>query len=219
MSSSLIEDLTWYKQAAFGWRREGLTVYVDPWSIPDGAPKADLVLITHAHSDHYSKDDIAKVSGPRTVVLAPRDVAKELKGNVKPVAPGDRLEPVSKVWIEAVRAYNIVEERLEFHPKRNNWVGYVIEAAGQTIYHAGDTDHLPELERLKTELALVPIGGTYTMDAGQAAALVKAMRPKLAVPMHFGFVVGSASDGERFRSAAAPIPVEVLKPQVQFARR
>jgi L-ascorbate metabolism protein UlaG (beta-lactamase superfamily) len=134
---------------------------------------------------------------------------------VTAVAPGESHE-IGGFRFETVPAYNIVEERLEMHPKRNGWVGYVFQYGGRTYYHGGDTDALPELESLSTQVAMVPIGGTYTMDAREAAGLVKAMGPELAVPMHFGFVVGSPSDAERFRELAAPVPVEVLEPTNPF---
>lgn len=216
----LLEGVTWYKQAAFRWRLAGLVIYVDPWGLAGDLPQADLVLVTHAHFDHFSKEDIQRVSGRRTTFVAPHDVARELSGEVKPVRPGDRIEAAG-VKLRVVPAYNVVEGRRNFHPKKNNWVGYVAEFGGQTYYHAGDTDHLPELETVRADAAFLPIGGTYTMDVGEAAALAKRISPRVAVPMHFGFVqgVGRASDGERFQRDASPVAVEVLTPLVPFANR
>ena len=142
-------------------------------------------------------------------------MAKELSGDVTVVAPGESHE-VAGVHFETVPAYNIVEERLDMHPKSNGWVGYVLELDGHRYYHGGDTDALPELESLRTDVALVPIGGTYTMDYREAAGLVKAMRPQVAVPMHFGFVVCSPSHGVLFKKEAAPVPVQVLEPTNPF---
>ncbi len=216
--TKLLDAFTWYKQSAFRWHGERLVVYIDPFGLSGELPPADLVLITHAHFDHFSRDDLERVRGPRTRIVAPADVARELSGDVTRVRPGDRVE-VAGVRLEAVPAYNRVEGRLDFHPKANNWVGYVIELAGRTYYHAGDTDHLPELETVKTDVALLPIGGTYTMDVAEAAALAKKISPKVAVPMHFGFVegVGKAGDGERFAREASPVRVRVLTPVVPFA--
>jgi L-ascorbate metabolism protein UlaG (beta-lactamase superfamily) len=115
-----------------------------------------------------------------------------------------------------VPAYNTREEALDFHPRANRWVGYVLEIAGRTFYHAGDTDHAPELSDVRSDVAFVPIGGYYTMDVDDAAGLVRAMRPSLAVPMHYGFVVGSPFDAERFRDAAEPVAVEILTPVDAF---
>lgn len=210
----MLEGVTWFRQSAMRWRGSGPVVYVDPWGVTDPEP-ADLILITHAHFDHFQPEEIERLRGPSTKIAAPADVARELSGDVTPVAPGGSYE-LGGFRFETVPAYNIVEERLEMHPKRNGWVGYVFDYGGRTYYHAGDTDALPELESLSTRVAMVPIGGTYTMDAREAAGLVKAMGPELAVPMHFGFVVGSPSDADRFRELASPVAVEVLTPTNPF---
>jgi L-ascorbate metabolism protein UlaG (beta-lactamase superfamily) len=214
----MLEHFTWYKQAAFRWSGHGLTLYIDPWDITDPQP-ADVVFVTHAHDDHYSKDDLEKVRKDGTVFVAPADVAKELSGEVKAVKPGDTVEAAG-VKAQAVPAYNIVEGREQNHPKRNDWVGFVLELEGNSYYHAGDTDHLPELESLKTDVTFLPIGGaTYTMDAKEAGALAKAMAPQIAVPMHYGGFVegcGAPGDGDVFRKEADPVRVEVLTPEVPF---
>ena len=217
----MLDKFTWYKQSTFRWKDEKLVVYVDSWGLTDDLPPADLLLITHAHGDHFAPDDIARVKNEKTVIVAPADVAAQLSGNIKTVKPGDRLD-VAGVKIEAVPAYNIDPARLEAHPKVNNWVGYVLQLGGNTYYHAGDTDHLPELEKIRTDVAFLPIGGGgYVMTLEEAAALAKAMKPKIAVPTHFGFYpgVGVPADGERFKKAAAPVQVEVLKPVHPFANK
>ena len=227
----MLERFTWYRQSAFRWKGDRLVVYIDPWGLTGDLPQADLVLITHYHFDHFSKDgafddpdkafapkgggDLAKIVGPKTVIVAPRDVAAECSGNVKPVRPGDRIEAAG-VKVEAVPAYNTVKERLDAHRKDRAWVGYVLELDGRTYYHAGDTDRLPELERIKADVTFLPVGGTYTMDPTEAAGLAKALRPKMAVPMHYGFVVGEPSFGERFKREATPVEVQVLKPTNRF---
>ena len=211
----MLERFTWFRQSAFRWLDDERTIYLDPWGTPAGAPPADLILITHAHFDHFQPDEIARLSGPSTKLVAPRDVAAELTGDVTAVAPGQSHE-VAGVRFTTVPAYNTREEALAFHPKANRWVGYVLELGGRTYYHAGDTDHAPELDDVRADVAFVPIGGHFTMDALQAADLVKAIGPTLAVPMHFGFVVGTRHDGERFRAAAAPVPVEVMTPTNHF---
>ena len=214
-----LAGFTWYKQSAFRWKGDSRVIYIDPWGLQGDLPEADLILITHAHEDHFVPADIKKVQGRKTTILAPADVAKELSGNVKSVKPGERPEAAG-IKIETVPAYNIVEGRTENHPKRNNWVGYLMALDGQTYYHAGDTDNLPELQRLRTNVAFVPIGGGgFTMDVGEAATLVKAMKPQLAVPMHFGFFPGAgrASDGKRFEQEAKPVAVTILTPVERFA--
>jgi L-ascorbate metabolism protein UlaG (beta-lactamase superfamily) len=213
----VLERFTWFRQSALRWQDDERTVYVDPWGTPKDAPPADLILITHAHDDHFQPDEIARLVKPGTKLAAPRDVAAMLTGDVTPVAPGGSYE-LAGVSFATVPAYNIREEALDFHPKANGWVGYVLDLGGRAYYHAGDTDHLPELGSVRTDVAFVPVGGYYTMDVPEAAALVRAMSPGLAVPMHYGFVVGSRHDGERFREAAAPVPVELLTPTNPFER-
>ena len=157
------------------------------------------------------------MSTPRTQVYAPNDVAAELRGNITPVEPGGTYEG-DGLRFETVPAYNTREEALDFHPKAKRWVGYVLDLGGITYYHAGDTDHAPELSDVHSDVALLPIGGHYTMNAVEAGGLARAIAPRLAVPMHFGFVVGSPSDADRFREAAAPITVETMTPENPFER-
>lgn len=214
--SIVLERFTWIRQASFRYADGDLTLYVDPWGTKPDDEQADVIFITHAHQDHYSKEEIERLSTPGTKLVAPRDVARELSGDVTVVAPGESHE-VAGVRFETVPAYNIVEHRLDKHPKANDWVGYVLELGGRRYYHSGDTDALPELESLSTDVAMVCIGGDpFTMGPEEAAGLVRAMSPGLAVPMHFGFVVGSPSFGERFREAASPVPVEIMEPVNPF---
>jgi L-ascorbate metabolism protein UlaG (beta-lactamase superfamily) len=214
----MLQRFTWYRQSAFRWADDELTIYIDPWGTGEGAPPADLILITHIHADHFQPDEIARLTKDGTKLVAPHDVAAELSGDVTPVAPGESHDVVG-VHFSTVPAYNVVEHRLEAHPKENAWVGYVIELGGSSYYHAGDTDHAPELNDVRADVTFLPIGGDpYTMDAVEAAGLAKAISPQIAVPMHFGFVVGEPSDADRFREAAAPIRVEVLTPENPFER-
>jgi L-ascorbate metabolism protein UlaG (beta-lactamase superfamily) len=211
----MLEGFTWFKQSAYRWEGDGRVVYIDPWEA-DG-PAADLILITHAHADHYQPDEIERLRKDGTKLVAPHDVARELRGDVTPVAPGDAVEAAG-VRIQAVPAYNIVEERLDKHPKANNWVGYVLTLGGRDYYHAGDTDHVPELDSIRAAVTFLPIGGTFTMEAEEAGGLARAIAPELAVPMHYGFVVGSRTDAERFAAAAKPVAVRTLQPVRPFQR-
>lgn len=214
----MLDRITWFRQSALLWQDGERRIYVDPWGTPEDAAPADVILITHAHGDHLQPDEIARLSTTSTKLVAPYDVAKELSGEVTPVAPGESHE-VGGLRFTTVPAYNTAEERLEMHPKANRWVGYILELGGSAFYHAGDTDHAAELDDVKTDVAFVPIGGTYTMDVDEAAGFVKAFAPKLAVPFHYGFVVGSAGDGERFRAASSPVPVELMEPTNPFELR
>jgi L-ascorbate metabolism protein UlaG (beta-lactamase superfamily) len=210
----MLDRFTWFRQSSYLWEKDGFALAIDPWNVRSAGPM-DLILITHAHFDHFQPDEIERLSSDDTKVVAPRSFAADVPGDVVAVEPGDTIE-VSGVRIQAVPAYNVAEERLEMHPKANKWVGYLFELDGNTYYHAGDTDHVPELESLRTDVAFVPIGGTYTMDPSEAAGLVTAMSPKLAVPMHYGFVVGDPSDADRFEREAAPVEVRRMEPVDPF---
>lgn len=211
----MLDHVTWFRQAALQWRDEERTIYIDPWGTGDDPPPADLIFITHAHFDHFRPDEIEKLRRAGTKLVAPRDVANELTGDVTPVRPGDRHE-VAGVSFTSVPAYNTREEALGFHPQANDWVGYVVELGGSRYYHAGDTDHVPELDDVRADVAFLPIGGHFTMDWRAAAGLARAMEPGVAVPIHYGFVICSPTDGLRFREAAAPVPVELIAPVDDF---
>lgn len=214
----MIDLFTWIKQSTYRWAEEGLTVYVDTWGASQDPQPADVVFITHAHYDHFDLDDIAKIRKDDTLFVAPRDVAQELSGNVTAVAPGDTID-VSGIKGQAVPAYNIVDHRMDKHPKANGWVGYVLELGGNTYYFSGDTDHLPELEDVRTDVAFVCVGGDpFVMSPPEAAGLVKAIEPQLAVPNHYGWSVGAVGNAEAFRAEAEPVKVETLIPVVPFEK-
>ncbi len=190
----MVENIHWLGHDSF--RVDGaVTIYVDPWQVPAGAPQADLVLITHDHYDHCSPEDVGRISKADTVVVTIAAAAKKLKGDVRVVRPGDSLT-VKGVPIEVVPAYNINKR---FHPKSAGHVGFIFTVGGQRIYHAGDTDFIPEMKNLQVDVALLPVSGTYVMTAAEAAEAAKAIKPQVAIPMHYGEIVGSKSDAERFR--------------------
>jgi L-ascorbate metabolism protein UlaG (beta-lactamase superfamily) len=213
------EKLTWYKQSAYKWKGDGITVYIDPWGLRKGQEEpADVIFITHAHSDHFEPEDIEKIRTSSTQFVAPRDVAAKLKGNVKAIRPGDAFD-VAGIKVEAVPAYNTAPHRLQAHPKSNNWVGYILNLDGNRYWFSGDTDPNPDVEQIKTDVALVCIGGDpYVMNPSEAAGLVKKIKPKVAIPNHYGYVIGVPSDGEKFAKEAAPIKVEILKPVNAFEK-
>lgn len=175
------------------------TIYIDPWRLRDTTP-ADIILVTHSHFDHYSREDIAKITKKGTVIIAPRDCAAQLKA--REVKPGDTIN-IDGVIIKAVPAYNIGKQ---FHPKNNNWVGYLITMDDRTIYHSGDTDAIPEMEKLKMDVAFLPIGGTYTMDAREAAEVANKINPGIAIPIHYD----SKKDAQKFKELCK-CRVEILK--------
>jgi len=190
----MVKHIHWLGHDSF--RVDGpVTIYVDPWQLPPGVPQADLVLVTHDHYDHCSPDDVKKISKADTVVVTIAAAAKQLKGNVQVVKPGDSLT-VKGIPIEVVPAYNVNKK---FHPKNAQHVGFIFTVDGQRIYHAGDTDFIPEMKGFKVDVALLPVSGTYVMTADEAVQAAKAINPKTAIPMHYGEIVGDKSDAERFR--------------------
>lgn len=212
----MLDKFTWYKQSAYKWKGGGLTIYIDPWGLREDEEPADVIFITHAHNDHYEPSDIEKIRKSSTQFVAPKDVAEKLKGNVKTTRPGDSGDAAG-IKYEAVHAYNTAQHRLQMHPKANNWVGYILSLDGHRYWFSGDTDPNPDIEKIKTDVALVCIGGDpYIMGPSEAAGLVKKIRPELAVPNHYGFVVGLASFGDQFAREAAPIKVQQLKPVNAF---
>lgn len=190
----MLEKITWLGHD--GFRIDGSkTVYIDPYNIEPGI-KADLVLVTHDHFDHCSPEDIDKIIQPETVFITEKDSAKKLSGNVKTVEPGDSLA-IDDVKIEAVPAYNTNKD---FHPKANGWLGFVLEMDEVRIYHAGDTDFIPEMESLNVDIALLPVSGTYVMTADEAVKAALAIDPSVAVPMHYGAIVGDSSNADTFKA-------------------
>ena len=177
----------------------GKIVYVDPFSLTEESRDADLIFLTHDHFDHFSPADIALVGKADTVFVLPESIVMKTASVIGPrktltVNPGDRGEAEGIVF-EAVPAYNPGKR---FHPRANNWVGYVLEAEGLRFYVAGDTDATPEAAAVRCDVALLPIGGTYTMDPEEAAALANQIRPQLVIPIHYGSVAGSPEDFSRF---------------------
>ncbi|MDD5628095.1 MAG: MBL fold metallo-hydrolase [Elusimicrobia bacterium] len=192
----MTENLHWLGHASFyAVSKKGTVVYFDPYQLKAGLPKADLILITHDHFDHCSPDDIRKIAKPGTVIVGPASIAGKAPSTVKVIARGQTMA-VADIGITAVPSYNTNKE---FHPHAAGNVGYVAVIDGVRIYHAGDTDHIPEMGSIQTDVALLPVGGTYTMTAAEAAKAVAAIKPKVVVPMHYGSVVGSGKDAEELK--------------------
>jgi L-ascorbate metabolism protein UlaG (beta-lactamase superfamily) len=178
-------SIKWLGHASFKIKAEGKTIYVDPYE-GEASEKADLILATHSHSDHCDTSKIKKVRKADTVIFAPEDCISKIGGNVKTLEPKEEAT-VGNIRIRAVEAYNYKRFRSAgnpYHPKGFG-VGYLITAEGKTIYHAGDTDFIPEMRQLgHVDVALLPSGGTYTMDNPEAAEAAVAIHPKVAIPMH-----------------------------------
>lgn len=188
-------------------------IYIDPFKIDKNYNDADIIFITHDHYDHYSEDDIDKVKKNDTVIVAPEELLTKLlrKGfrqdYIITVEPNEKYM-VEKIKFETISAYNTNKQ---FHPKENGWVGYVLELNGNKYYIAGDTDITEENKKVKCDVAFVPVGGTYTMDFKEAAFLINEIKPKIAVPIHYGSVVGTKQDAEDFKRLLHPeIKCEIL---------
>lgn len=204
----MIEKIHWLGHASFRIDGSGATIYIDPWKLRSPV-KGDLVLVTHEHFDHLSVPDIAAVSKKGTVVVCAAACRGSIEkaaapGSVRLVAPGDELTEKG-VTIRAVPAYNTEPERKGFHPRdaHRARVGFLVTVDGATVYHTGDTDAVPEMAGLAPDVLLIPVGGTYTMDAAQAAQAAAAIGARVAVPMHWGDIVGGWNDAREFEKRCA----------------
>lgn len=188
---------------------KGKIIYIDPFKLEDKYNDADVIFITHSHWDHYSLEDINKVRKENTMFVATQDVCLKLleeginEKNIFNVEP-NKDYVVEGIKFETIPAYNPSKE---FHPKENNWVGYIINLKDIRYYIAGDTDITEENLKVKCDVALVPVGGTYTMDYTETAKLVNVIKPKVAIPTHYGEIVGNKSDGKKF--------IELLDPTIK----
>jgi L-ascorbate metabolism protein UlaG (beta-lactamase superfamily) len=211
----LIEALDWLGHSGFRLRAGRATIYVDPYRVSAGAPKADMILVTHGHYDHFSPQDVELLSHERTWLVAPAAVAERVSGNVVSIAPGEMLEDelVRGVAVAAVAAYNTSKRDPDgnvFHSPGTGFVGYDLNVRGERLYHAGDTDVIPEMDSVAgVDVALLPVSGTYVMTALEAAEAARRIAPRVAVPMHWGEHIGTREDAEAF-ARAAPVEVRIL---------
>ncbi len=210
-------SIDWLGHSAFRVKGAGLTVYLDPYQLPRGLEPADLILVTHEHFDHCSPQDLAVLRKDGTKVVAPAIAAScaSRGGEVLEISPGSALE-VLGARVRGVPAYNINKFRSPgrvFHPREDGRVGFVLEVGGVKIYHAGDTDNIPEMAELAglgIDVALLPVSGVYVMTPEEAAEAVKMIKPRMAVPMHYGSIVGSLQEAERFKELASGITEVVV---------
>ncbi len=204
-------DIRWLGHASFRIEKEQ-KIFIDPFQLKLPEKDADLILITHDHFDHCSVDDIKKLINSQAVIVAAKMCRSKIDNFKTEVAkiiysvPGDRVK-VNNASIEAVPSYNVNKFRapgVVFHPREMDYVGFILEIDKVRIYHAGDTDFIPEMNNLgKIDIALLPIGGTYTMTVEEAVEAVKAIKPRYTIPMHYGSIIGSEKDAERFEQLAS----------------
>lgn len=179
---------------------DNIKIYFDPYEINENNNNADIIFITHNHYDHYSENDIKKIYNANTKFIIPKDLEKELlnlgikKENIVTVAPNNNYN-VLDISFKTIPAYNINKP---FHPKENNWVGYLINYNNFTYYIAGDTDITEDNKLIKCDVAFLPIGGKYTMNYKEAAELTNIIKPKIVVPIHYGLIVGTTEDATEF---------------------
>jgi L-ascorbate metabolism protein UlaG (beta-lactamase superfamily) len=208
----MTDNIDVFTQSSIRINDGGKVIYVDPFKMAVEPRNADYIFITHDHYDHFSPEDIEKVACSDTVLVVPEKMAgkaKVLSGIVKKIVTvkSGVHHDIDGLEVETVPAYNILKP---FHPKSAGWVGYILLVGGRRIYIAGDTDETKENKVIKCDIALVPIGGTYTMDAKKAAEFVNTLRPEVAIPTHYGSIVGKPSDGEVFAGLVKePIKVEI----------
>lgn len=194
-------NISWLGHAGFKIKTDKV-IYIDPFQLRSYEP-ADIIFITHEHYDHCSVDDIAKIVQSSTTIVTVADCQSKLSSlgfkEMVLVEPNKKYS-VEEINFEAVPAYNTNKQ---FHPKENEWVGFIIEVNGKRVYHAGDTDFIPEMNSLKNiDIALVPVSGTYVMTAKEAVNAVDSFKPKTAIPMHYGAIVGDKSDAQKFKELA-----------------
>ncbi len=188
-------------------------IYIDPFKIDKNYNDADMIFVTHDHYDHYSEEDIDKIKKEDTIIIAPEELLTKLlrkgfrKDSIITVEPNKKYM-IQGMKFETIPAYNTNKQ---FHPKENGWVGYIIEIKGVRYYIAGDTDITEENRKVKCDVAFVPVGGTYTMDFKEAATLVNEIKPKMAIPIHYGDIVGTKQDAIDFSKLLHPeIKCEIL---------
>jgi L-ascorbate metabolism protein UlaG (beta-lactamase superfamily) len=212
----LLDSIDWLGHAAFRVNLGRATVYIDPYRIPEGAPPADLILITHGHYDHFSPQDVERLSTRHTWLVGPAAVAERVSGQVHRIGPGELLddELVRGVHVRAVAAYNTSKRDADgkpFHPRDAGWVGYELNIRGERLYHSGDTDVIPEMDTVTgVDVALLPVSGVYVMTAQEAAEAARRIQPRVAVPMHWGSHIGTEHDARTF-ATKAPVEVQIME--------
>lgn len=188
------------------------TIYIDPFKIDKEYNDADFIFSTHPHYDHFSEDDIRSVMNNKTVIITPegsRGLANDLTHDSSRVMIVERDNEYSLDGVSFKTTYAYNKEKM-YHPKKEGWLGYLIELDGIKYYIAGDTDNVREIANIKCDVAFIPIGGKYTMDYKEAAELANSLDAKVIVPTHYGLIVGEKEDAEKFKALVSGKDVEIL---------
>lgn len=189
------QQIIWFGQSAFRISSSsGRRLYVDVYKVPSDPVPADVILFTHPHHDHYNPKAISRLSTQETVVVVPKTMAK---AGFRGINPGESVQ-VSSFRITVVPAYNL---RNFPHGRKNLWLGYLIEVDGVRVYHAGDTDFIPEMNGLRPDIAMLPVVGFVSMSIARAVQAAKAIEPKVVLPMHYGLMPGTKRNGDKFAKA------------------
>jgi len=207
--------IRWYGHDTFTLEKE-ITICIDPYKLSKTI-QADLVLISHNHFDHLSLEDLKKISSKNTIIIAANECMSQIS-NISSkekigIAPGEE-KTINNIKVKAIPAYNIdkinPDTKKPFHPKEDKKIGFIITMQGTSIYHTGDSDLIPEMTDLKPDVLLIPVSGTYVMTAKEAANAVEKIKPKIAIPMHYGTIVGSENDAKEFKDMVKSCKVQIL---------
>jgi L-ascorbate metabolism protein UlaG (beta-lactamase superfamily) len=208
-------SITWSGHAGFKIIYGNMKVYIDPYKLSKTYEKisdADIVLITHNHFDHLSIEDLKNIINERTVIVSAQECLSQLKSlKVKEsigIDPRNSVK-VDDLRIETVPAYNIDKD---FHPKNDKKIGFIVEFGNDRLYHTGDSDIIPEMKDTNPTVVLIPVSGTYVMTAEEASKAVNELiNPKIAIPMHYGTIVGNKEDAIRFSELVTVCETKILE--------
>ena len=208
-------QIKWYGHDTFTIKNN-VTVCIDPYKLAKPL-SADIILISHNHFDHLSEDDLSKITNQNTIIVASNECISKLSKiknkKIISILPNEE-KTINNVKINAVPAYNInkinPDTKKPFHPKEDGKVGFIVTINGTSVYHTGDSDLIPEMTDLKPDILLVPVSGIYVMTPSEAANAVAKIKPKLAIPMHYGTIVGSDEDAKEFKRLVKSCEVQIL---------
>lgn len=186
-------------------------IYFDPYKIEDDKHDADIIFITHNHYDHMDSESIDKIKNENTIIVAPKAMEEVIKNiefkDYVFLNPNEEIN-IENFNIKTIPAYNI---KKTFHPRDNNWLGYILTYNNVSYYIAGDTDKTKDAEKVKCNIALIPIGGHFTMDVNEATELIRSINPKIVIPTHYGSIIGDICDGKELKNNLSDTNIEVIE--------